>query len=155
MFYLFSSKKKTKTKNTQKTLETKITDVTFKFWGQICLRQICWINLCKLLYIFPKYKKSYSAKTIILLVKVENITGKIVTNNLHTKLCIWKVIHVLQLKYKQWVSFQRLLRIHFKPTEDDPSSSSIYSLLEEYIWSPIFFHRLLWFWKVITSSSWL
>ena len=66
-----------------------MTHVTFKFWGQIHLRQICWINLCKLLYIFPKYKKSYSTKTIILLFKVENIAGKILLQiTLHKKLCI-------------------------------------------------------------------
>ena len=38
---------------------------------------VCWINLCKFLYIFPKYKKSYSAKTVILLFKVEDIIDKI------------------------------------------------------------------------------
>ena len=62
---------------------------------------MCWINLCKLLYIFPKYKKSYSAKTIILLVKVENITGKILIQIIciPNYVLLKKVIHVLQLKY--------------------------------------------------------
>ena len=93
---------------------------------------MCWINLCKLLYIFPKYKKSYSAKTIILLVKVENITGKILIQII----CIPNYVLLKKsntcIAIKIWVSSQRFLRIHFKSIEDDPSSSSIYSLFEEY-----------------------